>query len=143
MSSEHLQEVREFQKAQVDATAQAALTATDHLAKLVEIQLEAGKELIKLLHSHSQRVLSTKDLAELGEANSGLVNTLLANSVQVSQDLFAAHNQYAKQAKEQVTNAVQQNVREAGDAGKAVQQAFAQGAQNLAQAGTSANNTAH
>lgn len=122
MSNEHLHDVRAFHKNQVNATAQAALTATDHIAKHAELHVQAGKELITVLQSHSERVLDIKDLAALAEANRSLVNTLVANSTRVTQDLLALNNQFAQQAKEQLSNAWSLTANNAAEAGKAVQE---------------------
>lgn len=129
MSNPQFEEVREFQKTQVDAAAQAALAATNHLAKLTEIQMQAGKDLIGLLQTHTQQVLSAKDIGAVAQTNSSLINTLVSNGVKVSQDLFAVNSQFAQASKEQATAAMAKTADKAGEAGKAVQQAFANGAQ--------------
>jgi len=139
MPNEPLEEVRDYQKAQVDTAAQAALTATDHLARLAEVHLQAGKELIAVLQSHGQQVLSAKDFGTLAEANSILINTLIANGVKVSQDLFTIGSQYVQEAKEQASTAVAHNASKAGEAGKAVQEAFANGTQAFKKGGARAS----
>lgn len=142
MSTPQFEEVREFQKTQVDAAAKAALAAANHLAKLTEIQMQASKELIGLLQSHTQQVLSAKDFGGLAQTHSNLISTLVANSTKVSQDLFAAGSQYAKESKEQATAAMAQTADKAGEAGKAVQQAFANGAQAFTDKATAATSKA-
>lgn len=139
MSTEQFEEVRAFHKSQLDAVAQAALTATEHMAKAAEVQLQASKDLIGVLQSHGQQLLSAQDASALAQAQNSLIQTLTSNSVRVAQDLAAIGSEYVKTAKEQATTVVSQNASKAGEAGKAVQAAFVQGAQQMAAGKTAAS----
>ena len=132
MANKQLDDVRAFHKSQVDAVAQAALTATEHLAKAAEVQLQASKELIGVLQSHGQQLLSAQDVSTLAQAQNSLLNALAASGVRVAKDLAAIGNAYAQIAKDQTTEAVKQGATQAGEAGKSVQEALAQGAQQFA-----------